>query len=298
MTIQALQEFIGRHMASAGALTALAAALDARASGAPLDPAVGARVQELLETLGGGGLLDEVGVQEATIMRSLIRAMHLLDGKLLFAETRAIGWSHAEPEILTSIGETARMHALSATREIIPACAGLAERMRAPGAAMLDVGVGVAGTAIAMAQMWPELAIVGIDVWQPSLRLARENVERAGVSARISLREQSVEALADRDAYDYVYYANAFIPERVAIAGLERAHAALRPGGWVSIAVSNDTAPAPIAALFRLRETQWGGPAWNPPQGEQVLRDAGYVDVHALPTTPTAIVRWVVGRCA
>jgi hypothetical protein len=298
MTIQALQQFIGQHMASAGALTALGAVLDARATDAALDPALAARVQELLDTLGAGDLLDEVGVQEATIMRSLIRAMHLLDGKLLIAQTRAIGWSHDEPEILTSLGETARMHALSATREIIPACSGLAERMRAPGAAMLDVGVGVAGTAIAMAQMWPELSIVGIDVWQPSLRLARDNVERAGVSPRITLREQSVEALADRDAYDYVYYANAFIPERIAIAGLVRAHAALRAGGWVSIAASNDAAPAPIAALFRLRETQWGGPAWNPTQAEQVLRDAGYTDVQSLPCPPTAIVRWVVGRRA
>lgn len=298
MTIQALQQFIGHHMASAGALTALGAALDARATGTALDPAVAARVQELLAALGAADLLDEVGVQEATIMRSLIRAMHLLDGKLLFPQTRAIGWSHAEPEILASIGETARMHALTATREIVPACSGLAERMGAPGAAMLDVGVGVAGTAIAMAQMWPELSIVGIDVWQPSLRLARENVERADLSARITLREQSVEALADLDAYDYVYYANAFIPERIAIAGLARARAALRPGGWVSIGASNESAPAPIAALFRLRETHWGGPVWSPAQAQQVLRDAGYVDVHALPCPPTALVSWVVGRRA
>jgi hypothetical protein len=35
MSTQALQEFIGRHMVSAGALTAVAAALDAKAGGAP-----------------------------------------------------------------------------------------------------------------------------------------------------------------------------------------------------------------------------------------------------------------------
>lgn len=283
-------------MVSAGALTALAAALDERATGTPLDPVTAERVRELLTALGAHDLLDEVGVQEATIMRSLIRAMHLLDAKLLFPHTRARGWAYAEPEILSSIGETARMHALTATREIIPACDGLADRMRAPGAAMLDVGVGVAGTAIAMAQMWPELKLVGIDVWQPSLRLARENVDKAGLVDRIALREQSVEALADESAYDYVYYANAFIPEQVAVAGLRRAIAALRPGGWVSIGTNNDSAPAPHAALFRLRETQWGGTVWSPAQGQQVLRDAGFVDVRVLPTTPSALVTWVVGR--
>jgi hypothetical protein len=38
--------------------------------------------------------------------------------------------------------------------------------------------VGVAGTAIALAQYWPQLAIVGIDVWQPALALARQNTAR------------------------------------------------------------------------------------------------------------------------
>lgn len=285
-------------MVSAGALTALAAALDEKAGGTPLDPAIAARVQELLDSLGAGEVLRDVGVQEATIMRSLITAMHLLDGKLLLPRTRGKGWVHAEPEILLSIGEVARMHALTVTREIAPACEGLAERLGKPGATMLDVGVGVAGSAIAMAQMWPELKIVGIDVWQPSLRLARDNVDRAGLAERIELREQGVETLEERAAFDYVYFANNFIPEELAVAGLARAKQALRPGGWVSIGANNDLAPPPAAALFRLRETQWGGPAWSPAEAEQVLRDAGFVDVRALPTPAHAVVSWVVGRAA
>jgi SAM-dependent methyltransferase len=298
MTIQALQEFIGRHMVSAGVLPALAALLDERASGAALDPATTARVRELLDAVGAGDLLHEVGVQEATIMRSMIRALYLLDAKIMYPHTRARGWAHPEPELLSAIGETARIHAVAATREIIPACEGLNDRMRGSDAAMLDVGVGVAGTAIAMAQMWPELRITGIDVWQPSLRLARENVDHAGLADRIALREQSVESLDDRDAYDYVYYANAFIPEAVAVAGLVRAKRALRPGGWVSIGSNNEGAPPAMAALMRLRETQWGGPVWSPADAQRVLRDAGYVDVHALPAQPSALVAWVVGRRA
>jgi SAM-dependent methyltransferase len=133
-------------------------------------------------------------------------------------------------------------------------------------------------------------------VWQPSLRLARDNVDQAGLADRIELREQGVEALEDRAAFDYVYYANTFIPEHLAVAGLARALDALRPGGWISIGANNDSAPAPAAALFRLRETQWGGPAWSPGDAEQVLRDAGFVDVRALPSPANAVVTWVVGR--
>src|SRR5262249_51979859 len=161
----------------------------AKASGAPMDPGLERRLHEFLATVGGADLLNDIGQQEATMMRSIIRAMYMLDSKLLFAETRKPGWNYPEPDILQSIGEAARIHAVSVTREIVPVCEGLADRFAKPGAALLDVGVGVAGTAIAMAQMWPELRIVGIDVWQPSLRLARENVDRANLASRVELRE-------------------------------------------------------------------------------------------------------------
>jgi SAM-dependent methyltransferase len=296
MSMQALQEFLGRHMVSTGALTALCAALDAKVTGAAIDPALDRRIQELLATVGAADLVRDVGPQEAAMIRSMIRAMYQLDGKLLFAETRAPGWRYPEPELLASIGDAARIHAVGVTREVVPQCEGLAERMSKPGAAMLDVGVGVAGSAIAMAQMWPELRIVGIDPWAPSLLLARENVDRANLGDRFELRELGVEKLTDKAAFDYVWFANTFIPESVCTQGLERAREALRPGGWIGIGANNDDAPAPLAALFRLRETQWGGPAWSPADAQNALRKAGFVDVRALRGKPGDLVIFVVGR--
>ena len=75
MSTQAIQEFIGRSMVAAGALAALGAALDAKASGTPLDPVLDKRIQELLEAVGAGEILQEVGPQEAGTMRAIIRAM-------------------------------------------------------------------------------------------------------------------------------------------------------------------------------------------------------------------------------
>jgi SAM-dependent methyltransferase len=296
MSLEALQQFIGRNMVSAASLTALAAVLDAKASGTPLDPRLASRIQELLDTVGGGRLLDDIGPQEAAVMRALIRSMYLLDARLLFEHTRTIGWSPSEPEILQAVGEFSRVHAQTVTGEIVPACEGLAERFSAPGAKSLDVGVGVGCTAIALAHMWPALRVVGIDVWQPSLRLARENVDRAGLADRIELREQGVQVLEDRDAFDYVYFANIFIPEQYARPGLGRALAALRPGGWISIGANSDAAPPPASALFRLRETQWGGPGWSAADAQNLLREIGFVDVHALSPGPGAVVGWIVGR--
>lgn len=297
MSMQALQEFIGRNMIAAGALTALGAALDARASGAPLDPAIAKPIQELLEAVGAGDVLDDVGPQEAATMRALIRALYLNDAKLLFAKSRTRAWDHSEPEILDSVGEVARaLHAQAFARELVPACDGLAERLRSAGAALLDVGVGVARSAIALAQMWPELRIVGVDPWEPSLRIARVNVAQAGLDRRIELRQQGIESLEDESAFDFVWFANHFIPERFALPGLRRALEALRPGGWLGIGTNNETAPAPVLALARLREAKWGGTGWSTAHAKDVLRETGFVDVRALPTAPGAMVTMIAGR--
>ena len=79
MSMQALQEFFGRHMVSTGALAAVCAALDAKATGTPIDPLLERRIHEFLATLGAGDLLNDIGQQEATMMRSIIRAMYMLD---------------------------------------------------------------------------------------------------------------------------------------------------------------------------------------------------------------------------
>ena len=230
------------------------------------------------------------------MMRGIVRAMYLLDAKILFPHTRANMWSHVEPEILQSVGDAARVHAIEVTQVLVPACEGLSERLAAPTAAMLDVGVGVAGSAIAMLQMWPKLRIVGIDPWAPSIALARENVARASLSDRIELREQGAETLEDENAFDLVWFANPFIPERAIRAGLARCRKALRPGGYIFVSGNNDGAPPAVAALFRLRTAQWGGPVWSTADAEAALRDEGYVGVRSLPTKPGALAALVVGQ--
>ena len=118
--MQTLQEFIGRQMVAAGSLTALGAVLDARASGTPLDPAVAAGVTELLDAIGAGDLVNGIGPQQAATMCAIIRAMYLLDSKLLFEKTRTRLWDYAEPEILESIGEIARsLHAQAFARVMV-----------------------------------------------------------------------------------------------------------------------------------------------------------------------------------
>jgi predicted O-methyltransferase YrrM len=298
MSSQAIREFINKYNAASAGLAALGAALDARATGTLLEPVVAARVQQLLAALGGDDLLKDVSAEDAAPFLAELRYTLPIEAKLLHAETRAPGWTHTEPQVLQAIGDFARMHASGLTRNVIPALEGLAERFAATGTTFLDMGVGVAGTAIGMAQMWPQLRIVGIDPWQPALALARENVKKAGLTDRIELREQGGENLADDKAFDLAWIPMAFMPERIVPAAVERTLHALRPGGWVVFNCWADFAGTDPkhAALWQLRGTIFGGPPWNSVEGEKLLRDKGYVDVRTLPSPPNVPIGVVVGR--
>lgn len=297
MSMQTLREFINRHSAGATGLAALGAALDARASGTPLDPVLAEKIDALLAALGGQGVLDGLSAAEAAPVLAELRLFRAFDNKLLSGEQRKLGWAHTEPEILVGVGEFARMHAHELTHRVIPLLDGLAARMSAPGGAFLDIGVGIAGTATEMAKLWPNLRVVGIDVWQPSLALARGTVERSGFGDRIELRELAAEQLSDEAAFDFVWMPIVFMPERILPAACERTLRALRPGGWVILTPGNYGGASPAAAaVTRLRLSTFGGPLYSPPECEALLQRSGYVDVHTLPADPRSPIVPVVGR--
>ncbi len=296
MTIQALREFVGRHSASVAGLAALGAALDARTTGVPLEPALAGRVQDLLAALGAGDALEGASAEDVAPVLALLRVTLRINSKLLFADTRAAVWSHTEPELLTAAGEVSVGFAKALTGMVVPALEGLSERLGSPSAAFLDVGVGVGKLSIALARLLPELRIVGIDPWQPSLALARKNVDDAGLGDRIQLREQAAEDLGDEAAFDLGWLPTTFMPARAIPTACERVHRALRPGGWLLFAIANPGPDATSAALSRLFTTFCGGSVMTTSEVEGLLRETGLVEVRALPAQPGSPVMLVVGR--
>jgi SAM-dependent methyltransferase len=296
MSVEAIREFLNRHAPSATGLMALGALLDAHQSDKPLDPALAARLHDLVVTLGGHGLLEGLAQQEAATLLAELRGMYWIEGKLLFEETRRPGWSHAERGILEFGGAVSAGFVQPLSRLIVPSLDGLAERLAAPGGRFLDVGVGVAGLTIAVARQWPELSIVGIDPWQPSLKLARENVEQAGLAGRIELREQGVERLEDDGRFDLVWFPTPFIPETACRTAFERIARALRPGGWVLVNCINPNLDQASAALWRVRTTLFGNGELAVEPLEELLARAGLVDVRALPTPPGSFLMLLAAR--
>jgi 2-polyprenyl-3-methyl-5-hydroxy-6-metoxy-1,4-benzoquinol methylase len=299
MTVSALREFINRHTASVTGLAALGAALDATATGKPLDGPLGERIRELLTELGAEGPMADVSAEEALPFLAELRVLLGLDAKLLYSERRASGWHHTEPEVLQAAGDTSVGFVQMLARGVVPNLAGLSARLERPDAAFLDVGVGVGSLSIAIARKWPELRIVGIDLWQPSLALARENVARAELSQRIELREQRAQDLQDDARFDLAWFPTVFVAEAAVRPACERIKSTLRPGGWLLFIALNPNADALGTAVWRLRMTMYGNAAVPTSSGaESLLRELGLTEVKTLPSQPGAFMSVVVGRRA
>lgn len=296
MNIETLREVVSRLNSSASALAALGAALDARVTGSPLDPAVETQVDDVVAALGVREALGAATQAELKPLLGEIRAFALTSAKLLLAGSRAAGWGHTEAEILQAAGDvsTAFPHVLA--RAIAPALEGLAGRLGSPGASFLDVGAGVAALSVEMARLWPSLRVVGIEPWAPSLALAHERVREAGLEARIELRNQAGQDLPDRDAFDLAWIPSVFIPEEVVPLIVQRVHRALRPGGWLLFPMMRAGGDALAASLTRLRAALFGGLVTTTEKVEALLREAGFVDVRTLPGAPTALTAMIAAR--
>jgi SAM-dependent methyltransferase len=298
MTLDALRESVNRLISEATQLSALGAALEARVSGTPTDARLAPHVEAVLAAAGLGDGVGELAPGELAPVLAEIRSMMLHNLALLLPGTASPGWGHHDAAILQSTGDVSSGFAVALKQRIAPRLAGLMERLEAPDARFLDIGVGVASLSIQMARLWPSLRIVGVDVWAPSLALARDNVRRAGLADRIELREQAGGALPDTGVFDLAWVPAAFIPDQAIGGVIERAIRSLRPGGWLLYATGKPGADPLSDAVTRLRLAQFGGATGTLADAEQRLRAAGLSEVMTLPSPPTSMVALVAGRLA
>jgi SAM-dependent methyltransferase len=290
-----LGQLVDRLGSSAGALGALGALLRLRAAGAEAHPEVQARLEEVGEELGVRAALDAAGPDELQALASSIRSLLVQALDLVTDPWRAPGWSYTDAELLESQGEESAAFADAVRDSIAPRLEGLAERLSQPSAAVLDVGVGVAGLSVALCRVWPSLRVVGIDPWDPALALARRHVASAGLADRIELRHQRVQDLDDVEAFDLAWLPGPFLPRSVLEAALGRVRAALRPGGWAILAL-HPAGGGLDGALARLYTVRSGGSVLGEAQATALLAAAGLEPVHVLPAEPWPGTLLVAGR--
>jgi hypothetical protein len=84
-------------------------------------------------------------------------------------------------------------------------------------------------------------------------------VRQAELADRIAIRQQRVEDLAEQMAFDLAFLPQMFLPDAIIEQALHRIFCALKPGGWVLVAVLSQDGQSTLAAVNQLKNLLWGG---------------------------------------
>ena len=277
---------ISQWATGAEAMAAIAATLKLQQQGIKPSPEVAAALDAVLTAAGVTGL-DELPPPQQGALLGMVGMFAGQINDLLTNPGREPGWTYTDPAILDGYGRGSAM---------LPAAMAQCHPDLATVTSFLDVGVGVGFLACAAANVWPDASVVGIDPWETSLERARANVDAAGLSGRIELRQTDLAGLGDKDTYDCIWIPSFFLSEDVLVAGLDTALTALKSGGWVVIGTGRP-APEPLAdAVGRLRYIRGGGMLLDPKAAVNLLENAGYTDVQeAAPGGPIPIT-FAIGK--
>ena len=226
------------------------------------------------------GQLDRRGLS-AQAAAPILQAAALLTDKV---ET----WAGQTDDAILAQGRASAQGAKAVVQYGLPMLSGLPQAMAAPGARMLDVGTGVAALAVAYAELFPALTVVGIDVLPRVLRLAEETRKASTVADRVVLRQQDVGTLDEVAVYALAFLPAPFVPETALRAGVSRIARALIPGGWVLVAHGKFAGDPIDDAVTRFRTIAYGGTSLDDTQAEVLLEEAGFVDIMSAPTPPGA----------
>lgn len=198
------------------------------------------------------------------------------------------GWMALPDEALLAQGEASGQMAPAFKMFLLPALAGLAERLSRPGARMLDVGTGIGAIATGFAEAFPELRVTGIDVAARVLKLAAVRAQSCAAADRVTFRQESVADLVEQGVYDLAWLPAPFVPEEPLRLGVAAVARALAPGGWLLLGHGKFNEPALPQALNRFKTLAYGGTALDDDQATELLTAAGLQAVAAMPTPPGA----------
>ena len=278
---QDLQATIHAWDQAAWSLAALA--LTAQGDG---PPELTAAARELLAAAGliaaPGTPLPGLGT--ATPGQIASQAAAALHQASALAGGRGYEWGTQSDEALVAQGRVSAQRAVTVARFMLPMMGDLAGRLAAPGARLLDVGTGTGALAVAFARVFPQVHVLGIDVLDRVLGLARQAIAVSEVGGRVTVRKQDVANFADDAGFDLAWLPAPFFAEPALHVGLPRIVAALRPGGWLIVGHGKLGGTPTEDALTRLKTLAYGGTPIDDAAACELLRRTGLTSVRTVPT--------------
>ncbi|HWJ52017.1 MAG TPA: class I SAM-dependent methyltransferase [Propionibacteriaceae bacterium] len=176
--------------------------------------------------------------------------LHLDDLLAAYRTGGGVSWAELGTDARESQAATNRPWFESQLGPALASVPDLHRLLAAPGTRIADIGCGEGWSSIALASAYPDAAVVGIDVDEPSLVTARSNAETEGVADRVSFSVADGGRLDEEDGFDaaFIFEALHDMPRPVEV--LTAIRRAVRPGGAVVVvdeAVADDfTAPGDL----------------------------------------------------
>ena len=291
MSVEALMGVALRLAESVEALAALGAELRLRQDRRSPPPQIRALLLEAAEAV-EPRVFDGIDPSQEQAALGVVETVFRQALDLLEEPAREPGWTYEDPVILQSQGQASRLIArgietLAAQRPEMQAA--LARK-----GSLLDVGTGVGRLAIEAALRFPALRVVGIDTFEPALRLARGNLAESPVPERVELRRQGIEELEDEAKFTAAWLPGPFIGLDVARHALPRILPALEPGGWLIFGLMAPASTPLGDALAKLRILRSGGQPWTAAAATDRLGIAGFDRIETFAPAPS--IRFVIGR--
>jgi SAM-dependent methyltransferase len=264
-----------RLAGAATTLAAIGALLRMREEGSSVDPLVQQALTRVVETALPAPLAGIDDTDAAMASRYITTQMNAAYD-LLRSPGRGPGWAFPDPALLQAQGDMSRAfprHFAQMAKDRPDFAAAF------DGGHFLDIGVGVASLALEAAAQFPRLQVTGLDIWEPSLALARAHITASPYADRVAVRAQDVTSLDEIAVYSVIWFPILFFPRPVVEAALPRLAAALRPGGWLIIPRGGPPPEGLAAAIGALQLLRQGGTPWTDAVLRDTLDSSGFSDV-------------------
>jgi SAM-dependent methyltransferase len=295
MAYEQIMKVTAPLIAGAEAAAALAARMKLDALGEVGDPDVRAALDRVVSALTVPGLFDGLDETERRSMIGLVTSFFKQALELNENPGRAGVWVYTDPVVLQSQGQSSgAVPPLIAS--VAPTLDGLTDALAREGARILDIGSGVAALSISCCRVWPAASVVGVDPWEPAMKLAVQNVSEAGLEDRITLRAVAIEDITDTDAFDLAWMPAPFLPRSVLESGVPVVARSLRPGGWLVLGRYAAPQEALPEALADLRTVRGGGTPLSEDDAVALLEGGGLANVRSVPSEWMAAIRFVAGQ--
>lgn len=181
-----------------------------------------------------------------------------------------------------AIAESTQGLQVVTAKKILPALAGLGERLAA-GGGLLEIGCGTGNFLLQAAKAFPQARCAGVDIDDDSLAAARAKIRDAGLAERVSVHKEKVDDAAGAfDACVMIEVLHEIAPSIRPVV-VSAAARTLKPGGWMVIV--DETYPSTLEEARRpefrfplqtgFEELLWGNVIPTREEQEKLLRDAG-----------------------